>query len=184
MTVSHLDVFWCLCVVQYGLWGTELQYLFLDVISYKPVKYLFLGGLSYYLSIDHRLIVFVRSLNSWSQVFMFLFLFRYVRLLVHIVAFWNYQPHAVPKFPTYRPEDVTVIVPSVAPFGEEFEECIRSVLRNSPGEILVVTAGPELFAKALLINRLSPKIRVSMVEFPNKREQVCAVLPRVSDAEA
>lgn len=54
------------------------------------------------------------------------------------------------------------------------------MIHNGPAKILVVTAGVENFERALLITKLSPLIRVSMVNLPNKREQVSVVLPHVS----
>lgn len=74
---------------------------------------------------------------------------------------------------------MTVIVPTVLPYGEEFEECIDSVMQNHPAEIFVVTAGTENFKKALLINKQYPDIRVSRVEVPNKRVQICVALLKV-----
>ncbi len=180
MTISSIDIFWCFCVLQYALWETGLRHLVLDVVTYKPVKYLCVLGLSHYLSIPQKLGSFFLSVNPWGRVFIVIFLFRYVRLLVHIVAFWSYKPYPVPQHPSYRPEDSTVIVPTVQPYGEEFYECIRSVIHNGPAKILVVTAGVENFERALLITKLSPLIRVSMVNLPNKREQVSVVLPHVS----
>lgn len=62
-----------------------------------------------------------------------------------VVAFWRYKPYPVPKVPSHTSKDVTVIVPTVKPYGEDFEECIRSIAHNHPAEILVVTAGVENF---------------------------------------
>jgi cellulose synthase/poly-beta-1,6-N-acetylglucosamine synthase-like glycosyltransferase len=42
---------------------------------------------------------------------------------------------------TLRSQTVTVIIPSVGEFGEEFKLCIDSILRNSPARIIVTTAG-------------------------------------------
>ena len=107
-------------------------------------------------------------------------MFRYVRLVVHIVAFWKYKPYPVPKVPSYKSTDVTVIVPTVKPYGEDFDECVQSVVHNNPAKILVVTAGAENFERALSINTKYPEIHVSMVKWPNKRVQICKVLPQVS----
>lgn len=71
-------------------------------------------------------------------------------------------------------------MPTVQPYGKDFEECIRSVMQNHPAEILVVTAGAENLERALLTKAQYPEIQVSTVEWPNKRVQVCEALPRVS----
>lgn len=103
-----------------------------------------------------------------------------MRLVVHIVAFWKYKPYPVPEAPSYTSKDVTVIVPTVKPYGEDFDECIQSVVHNHPAEILVVTAGAENFERAFSMSREYPEIQVSMVKWPDKRVQVCKVLPQVS----
>ena len=57
------------------------------------------------------------------RLFIFLLLFRYVRLIVNQAAFCLYKPVAVPAKPTLTAKDVRVIVPTVEPDGEQFEEC-------------------------------------------------------------
>lgn len=123
--------------------------------------------------------------NQWAlNLFIFLFLFRYVRLVVHLAAFLAYRPTPVPENPTYEPEDATVIIPSVEPYGHEFEECIRSVLANKAGEIIVVTVGKERLALAKEVcSRLSRCIRVLSTDAANKRVQVVHGLRHSRKAE-
>ena len=97
-----------------------------------------------------------------------------------MVAFWKYKPYPVAEVPSHTPKDVTVIVPTVKPYGEDFEECIRSITHNHPAKILVVTAGVENFEAALSLNTEYPKIQISMVKWPNKRVQICKALVQVS----
>jgi hypothetical protein len=107
------------------------------------------------------------------DLFIFLFLLRYVRLIVHLVAFLAYMPTPVPKDPMYEPQDATVIIPSVEPWEHEFEECVRSVLANKAGKIIVVTVGKEKLALAEEVcSRLSRRIRVLSTDAANKRDQV------------
>lgn len=56
---------------------------------------------------------YVSSWGKWTLVFVFLLLFRYVRLLVNILGFWAYRPTPLPKLATITAEDVTVIVPTI-----------------------------------------------------------------------
>jgi cellulose synthase/poly-beta-1,6-N-acetylglucosamine synthase-like glycosyltransferase len=83
--------------------------------------------------------------DSKTVVFIFLFAFRYVRLVVHIISFWLfYRPAPVPKNPSLSPSDCTIILPTVDPKNPDFEECINSCLHNKPGAIIVVTIGDKL----------------------------------------
>ena len=183
MISSVSDTFWCLCMNHYALWGTSFQHLLQYVALYKPLLYFCLLDVLHYFFDHQRISTFVLSINPWSGIFLVIFLFRYVRLVVHIVAFWKYKPYPVPENPSYTSKDVTVIVPTVKPYGEEFDECIRSVINNHPAKIQVVTAGAENLERALSINIRYPEIQVSMLESPNKRMQICKVLPQVSSMQ-
>lgn len=120
------------------------------------------------------------SLNIWVKVFFFLFFFRYLRLLVHMVSFWTFRSYPVPKHPKYSSKDVTVIIPSVSPSGAEFDECIDSVHKTKPAEIIIVTVGSDKLAKtAAKAASLSPKIKVTAVPIANKRVQICEALKQV-----
>lgn len=122
---------------------------------------------------------FLFSCNGWAQVFSVIFLFRYVRLLVSLVAFCTFASVLVREFPTLSAADVTVIVPSVEPSGEKFQECVQSILKTSPAGIIVVTAGSLGLVQARSICDLSPIIRVLSIERPNKRAQICRALKEV-----
>lgn len=77
-----------------------------------------------------------------------LFLVRYVRLVVHIVAYNLYKPTPISRNPRYKRSDATVIIPTVEPENPDFDECIRSVLKNRPFKILIVTVGEKGFRDA------------------------------------
>ncbi|QDS74940.1 hypothetical protein FKW77_004497 [Venturia effusa] len=84
-----------------------------------------------------------------SQIlFCALFLFRYLRLVVHIIAYNLYRPISIPRTPRYGRSDATVIIPTVEPENPDFDECIRSVLKNQPKKILIVTVGQQCFEAA------------------------------------
>ncbi|TKA59911.1 hypothetical protein B0A49_10489 [Cryomyces minteri] len=114
----------------------------------------------------------LRSMGSMSEtasisakVFVFLFLFRYVRLIVHIIAYFCYKPLPVPANPTVTEKDVTVIVPTVSPSGPDFEQCIRSVVGTNAAQVLVVIVGKAKLADA----------RVFCDQFPT----ICTAMPEV-----
>ena len=79
--------------------------------------------------------------NRYAQVFVFLILFRYTRLLVNICGFWTYKPTPIPDNPKLTSADVNVIVPTVDPFNADFAECIDSIAATRPGCIIIVAAG-------------------------------------------
>lgn len=121
-----------------------------------------------------------------TVMFIFLFAFRYLRLLVHIVSFWLfYRPTPIPKEPSLYPSDCTVILPTVDPKNTDFEECITSCLLNKPGAIIVVTVGDDLTKTTTDI--VAPfkqrfpdtSISVKTAREANKRRQVAHALPFV-----
>lgn len=121
-----------------------------------------------------------------SAIFMFLFVFRYLRLIVHIVGFYLiYKPTPVPSNPTIHRSDCTIIIPTVDPENEGFQECLSTVLANCPGAIIIVTVG---LVKATLVEsvvepfrKLWPQTTVTVTQMgvANKRRQVCHALPLV-----
>jgi cellulose synthase/poly-beta-1,6-N-acetylglucosamine synthase-like glycosyltransferase len=124
--------------------------------------------------------------SQTNAIFLFLFVFRYLRLLVHIVSFYFvYKPTPIPHHPTLHPSDCTIIIPTVDPENNGFRECLVTVLANLPGAIIVVTVGK---AKELLVESVVAPFRkewpntdiiVTHMDIANKRHQVCAALPLV-----
>ncbi|KAL5334296.1 hypothetical protein BJX70DRAFT_402747 [Aspergillus crustosus] len=79
-----------------------------------------------------------------SATFVYLFLFRYIQLVVHIISFdVFYRVTATPRTPNIQRGDVTVILPLEDPENPYFGECIQSCLVNEPGMIVVVPVGDE-----------------------------------------
>ncbi|PLB34918.1 glycosyltransferase family 2 protein [Aspergillus candidus] len=112
-------------------------------------------------------------------LFIGLFIFRYLRLIVHIFSFWYlYKPTPVPSSPTLHPSDCTVILPTVDPENRDFKECINSCLDNRPGAIIIVTVGHKLttLTKRIIapIQARYPNTTISVqtTKHANKRLQV------------
>ena len=159
-----------------------------DVLQYWPVWYFFAVTTFNYVSVHPAISTFVEaffSLNKWTQTFIFLFLFRYTRLMVNTVSFLTYKATPIatfPKGPILLAKDVTVIIPTVEPSGEDFENCIYSIARNNPAKIMVITAGPgkDVEAKRVCNTTGDPPIfEVLHCKVPNKRTQVCKALQEV-----
>ncbi|KAL4969791.1 uncharacterized protein BDV14DRAFT_195321 [Aspergillus stella-maris] len=80
--------------------------------------------------------------NRAGTFFFYLFIFRYLRLIVHIVSFWLvYKPVPIPSRSTFTPRDCTVIIPTLDPHNPDFEECLTACLTNEPGVIVIVPVG-------------------------------------------
>jgi len=110
-------------------------------------------------------------------------LFRYTRLIVNCVSHWTFRPIPIPETPTYLPEDVTIILPTIAKGGDQLETTLRTCLRAEPHELILVTVDSnveDLKKVAYAIN--AKKIRVLSIREANKRRQLCRAIPEVSTA--
>ncbi|KUL81669.1 hypothetical protein ZTR_11129 [Talaromyces verruculosus] len=79
-----------------------------------------------------------------NLLFLGLFIFRYLRLIVHIIAFWCYRPVPIPDQPSYSRRDVTVIIPTVEPKNKDFKECLESIWKHEPREMFIVVVGEKM----------------------------------------
>ncbi|KAL2163175.1 hypothetical protein VTH06DRAFT_5231 [Thermothelomyces fergusii] len=133
----------------------------------------------------HRVGVRLAAADSHLYWFFALFAWRYLRFCINLIAFWLYRPAPRPAKPTYTPRDVTAILPTVEPEGEEFLETLRSCAANGPATIIVVTAGNELFAKASAVvgkfTSAYPNVNfvVDRTQVASKRAQVALAVPQV-----
>ncbi|KIW84730.1 hypothetical protein Z517_00118 [Fonsecaea pedrosoi CBS 271.37] len=122
--------------------------------------------------------------TTWFKVFVFYFLWRYVRLIVNLWAFWTFKPIPIPENPTLWPSDVTVILPTLDGEGEELEKTIASIMENEPKELILVTIDENL-AKAERTMEKMPaakyhRIRCMSVKHANKRRQMARAIPEVT----
>lgn len=132
--------------------------------------------------------MFETLLNQANWPFVFLFIFRYLRLIVHICAFWLYRPTPIPDHPIYSSQDCTIIIPTVEPDNRDFLECIRSVLENFPGAISIVTVGERNLEKVSQViaplRKAYPHTNFNtyLSEVANKRHQVACAVPDIDTA--
>ena len=129
---------------------------------------------------------FLTRIYSQNLPFIALFVFRYLRLIVHTISFWLYKPVPVPQNPTILRSDCTVIIPinNPDPTDTQFTECLRTILANKPAEVMVSTVGEEnLEICTKICARLNAKhgnkIKVIQQSKANKRVQVCHAIPFV-----
>ncbi|CAK7212261.1 hypothetical protein SBRCBS47491_001403 [Sporothrix bragantina] len=97
--------------------------------------------------------------NSWTTAFLVLFTWRYLRQIVHLVAFWAYRPAEPLTNPMITSADVTVVIPTIDPHNAHFQAGLTSACRNLPRRV-VICAGVE--------------IDVLAADAANKRVQVIA----------
>ncbi|KAI9736319.1 MAG: hypothetical protein M1834_001205 [Cirrosporium novae-zelandiae] len=142
-----------------------------------------LVGRSYYLLIAVITILLgavVYPNTLYAKIFLGLFVFRYLRLVIGMFAYQGYTPNPIPRSPTYSPLDVTVIIPTVEPYGQEFEDTVRSALATGCSEILVATVGQKNLLKAQdFCTKIGPRVSLIVAETANKRIQLCRGLEKV-----
>ena len=114
-------------------------------------------------------------------LFSLIFPFRYFRLVVNSIAFFLYKPIAVSDSPTLTARNVTVIIPTVEPYGRDFHKCVYSVHANGPAKIIIVTAGPGSHKRAIKNTRIYPNVRVMNCNAQNKRRQVSMAIREVRE---
>ncbi len=81
------------------------------------------------------------TIPGCTSLFWCLFLWRYIRHVVHVFSFWLYRPAPFVANPKYSGRDVTVVLPTVDPHNPDFAACLKQCLKNGPSEVVVVTAG-------------------------------------------
>ena len=150
--------------------------------DYQSLRYYGLAGLvllSVLSVLTPTAWMILSALPSDFLVFPALFLIRYTRLVVNLIAYCLYKPTAVLQHPTLKPSDVSVIIPTVEGEGEEFLECVSSVYANMPAKIIIVTAGPDIYNRALKSVGSYENVIVKNCSVQNKRRQICVGLQEV-----
>lgn len=89
--------------------------------------------------------------NPWTTIFLVLFVWRYLRQVVHLISFWMYRPAEPMANPIITSADVTVIIPTIDPHNAHFQAGLISACRNLPFQVVVVTAGEALRSETLSV---------------------------------
>ncbi|KAF2185243.1 glycosyltransferase family 2 protein [Zopfia rhizophila CBS 207.26] len=118
----------------------------------------------------------------WS--FIFLFFFRYTRLIVNSIAYYLSRPFPIPSKPTFPLSDVTVVISTTNINTSVFTECVRSILNHSISALIITTAGNAVPSQisAFLDNHQDPRIKLLHQSDPNRREQTAAAMPHIKTA--
>ncbi len=107
-------------------------------------------------------------------------MFRYLRLVVSLFAFYSLRPIRIPESPRFFAKDVTVIIPSLEGDGPELFDTVQSILATEPHEIILVTIDAQLARAQSMIKRMgTSRVRVLSIPHPNKRWQMVRAIPDV-----
>ncbi|KAE8454579.1 hypothetical protein EG329_000202 [Mollisiaceae sp. DMI_Dod_QoI] len=162
------------------------------ILMYQPVFWGIVFSLGHFIPFPFG--YFISQIQyhwQYNRYFVFFFIlasFKTFKGFVHIISFYFYtRPAQPPVRPTVIPEDVTVIVPSIGNFGEDFQKTIKSILVNTPKELIIATVNPGRVQLVTSIIESLPRelrkktrITVDMTLIGNKRSQF---LSAVSQAE-
>lgn len=133
----------------------------------------------------------IHAQNTCLQVFELLFLFKFVKVVVHTISFLLYRPYPIPQNPTVTARDVTVIIPTVGAIDEpDMRETLSTILANHPAHIIVVTVGEaklaiaeqvcaEELTKAQVLRTTSTQVTTMAIEIASKRAQLFEAFKRV-----
>lgn len=124
----------------------------------------------------------VAHFRNQSQLTSISRVFRYLRLIVNCISHWTFRPIPIPEHPTYTSKDVTIIVPTISPGGQELLDTLRSCLQSEPHELILVTvdANLETLERSVSVIPSKKKIRILSNQEANKRRQMCRAIPHVT----
>ena len=121
----------------------------------------------------------LQSMSPSFQVLLGLFFFRYTRLIINLIGFSCYKAAPVLQNSIYAAKDVTVIIPTVGPYGGAFAECVQRVNANRPAKVIVVMAGSSRIPGGFLTPSLHGNVETIHVDKPSKRRQICEAVKQV-----
>jgi cellulose synthase/poly-beta-1,6-N-acetylglucosamine synthase-like glycosyltransferase len=134
----------------------------------------------------YRLLTSLAVDDFYLYWFLALFVWRYLRFVVNLVAFWCYSPSPRPGRPSYVPcRDVTAVIPTVGPEQAFFRETIMACAANAPAKIVIVAAGDDIFDKTLgflsEIRHAYPQTQfvVKKTQVASKRCQIALAVPHI-----
>ncbi|ORY14153.1 polysaccharide synthase Cps1p [Clohesyomyces aquaticus] len=119
---------------------------------------------------------------SWKWIFVVVFIFRYARLWINLIAYYSHSPIQPADEPTLTSQDVTIIIPTVAEDMDQLKETVETAYRQEPCELILVTPDSKLKRLYQMVEELgysSKRISVLSVSQANKRRQLSRAIPEV-----
>ncbi|KAI4289320.1 MAG: hypothetical protein L6R35_001420 [Caloplaca aegaea] len=120
-------------------------------------------------------------MQPYALAFVLLWLWRYLRSLIHILSAWSLKPIQPAKNPRFSSKDVTVVLPTLGTDSDEFRRCISSIDACHPAAFIIVTPRPDVVRAAcqgLGLHRL----QILEAAKANKRLQMIQGLEHVETA--
>ncbi|KAL8810388.1 MAG: hypothetical protein Q9200_002626, partial [Gallowayella weberi] len=116
---------------------------------------------------------------QYITAFTGLFLWRYLRLVVNIVASLLYKPFALPHTPSYTSLDVTVVISTLGD-SDDFGRCLLSISACCPASIIIVVPKGRADRVRKICNVLGiPNVQILGAQMANKRLQMIQGLKEV-----
>jgi hypothetical protein len=121
------------------------------------------------------------ALEFNQRAFIWLFLWKFVKVVVHVISYVTYTPYQRKKYSRYGKNDVTVVIPTVGDLDDEFVECMSSIVANQPKRIMVVTVGNAKLqlAKRVCEKHWPGKIEVMATVKASKRKQLLEAVKKI-----
>ncbi|OBT83585.1 hypothetical protein VE02_08001 [Pseudogymnoascus sp. 03VT05] len=115
---------------------------------------------------------FFFNLSKLQRNFVFLFVFKFLKVTVHSISYLSYRPQLPSQGSgAYDAKDVTVIIPSIDNFGDAFTCCVRSVIKCKPAQVFIATVESKRVAAERVCREISMDLKVITVKEANKRAQ-------------
>jgi hypothetical protein len=113
--------------------------------------------------------------------FVFVFLFRYIRVALTVLGHSKYRSMPISKTPKYKASDVTVVIPTTDMMPETFHRVVRSILKHSISKLIITTAGPKAQAQEAPFLSLFSDSRIMVLhcDGTGRRKQTAHVMPYV-----
>jgi hypothetical protein len=116
-------------------------------------------------------------MSPFTQCFFAVTLLRYLRFFLNFLGYWLYTPFPIPDAPTFRPDNVVCIIPSVTGDGEEFERTVRTALSSGVKRVYIPVPETRKDCARETCSLFGIKVKVLPCKNPaNKRRQVCEAL--------
>ncbi|KAI4233281.1 MAG: hypothetical protein L6R40_007119 [Gallowayella cf. fulva] len=110
-------------------------------------------------------------MDQYAVTFIVLWLWRYLRLVVHLIAAWTLKPVRPARHPSFHPTDVTVVLPTFGTDNPDFRRCLRSIGACHPKAVVIVTPKPDT-VQAICQNLGFHHFDILAAPKPNKRLQM------------
>ncbi|KAF2862043.1 glycosyltransferase family 2 protein [Piedraia hortae CBS 480.64] len=115
----------------------------------------------------------------WLALASFIWLFRYLRLIINCLSHWTYRSTPPLEKSSYNAHDVTIIMPTISFDLEQIQRTIRSCLAAAQCEIILVGVDANVAFLTGIAQAIGPKVRVLCTHEANKRGQICHAIPQV-----